>query len=61
MNALLADAKVISQMREKWFDIEVNNRKILNRIVSSCLSTETTRSRDFLIDLNDKRKLKILK
>ena len=28
MNALLSNTNVISQMRGKWFDIEINNRKI---------------------------------
>ena len=64
MNALLADAKVISQMRGKWFDIEVNNRKILT-IVSfhpAYLLRQPDQKRFSWIDLKMIReKLKILK
>ena len=64
MNALLADAKVISQMRGKWFDIEVNNRKILT-IVSfhpAYLLRQPDQKRFSWIDLKMIReKFKILK
>ena len=64
MNSLLADAKVISQMRGKWFDIEVNNRKILT-IVSfhpAYLLRQPDQKRFSWIDLKMIReKLKILK